>query len=156
LNEQILDACLESRSRTIVGRSMTVGQASDLEREHLSPLTEEGFPIHESLYPLLVDSKGRVKVKTNWYSTPLWPGLRVSAVVGPLTVEIMHDNKVTARHPRCYGRGHESLDLEHYLDVLERKRLWNSGVEPAAGPLAWTPSGNSLSSVMARAREPAR
>ena len=121
LNEHILDACLESRSRTIVGRSMTVGQASELEREHLSQLAEEGFPIHESLYPLLVDGKGRVKVKTNWYSTPLWPGLRASAVVGPLTVEIMHDNKVTARHPRCYGRGHEILDLEHYLDVLERK-----------------------------------
>jgi hypothetical protein len=33
----------------------------------------------------------------------------------------MHDNKVAARHPRCYGRGHEILDLEHYLDVLERK-----------------------------------
>lgn len=121
LNEHILDACLESRSRTIVGRCMSVGQASELEREHLSPLADEGFPIHESLYPLLVDSKGRVKVKTNWYSTPLWPGLCVSAVVGPLSVEIMHDNKVTARHPRCYGRGHEILDLEHYLDVLERK-----------------------------------
>ena len=121
LNEHILDACLESRSRTIIGRGMTVGQASELEREHLSPLAEEGFPIHESLYPLLVDGKGRVKVKTNWYSTPLWPGLRASAVVGPLTVEIMHDNKVAAQHPRCYGRGHEILDLEHYLDVLERK-----------------------------------
>ena len=47
--------------------------------------------------------------------------LRVTAVVAPLTVKIMHDNKVAARHPRCYGRGHEILDLEHYLDVLERK-----------------------------------
>jgi len=47
---------------------MTIGEASELEREHLSPLAEEGFPIHELLYPLLVDSKGRVKVKTNWYS----------------------------------------------------------------------------------------
>ena len=140
-----------------------MGQASELEREHLSPLAEEGFPIHESLYPLLVDSKGRVKVKTNWYSTPLWPGLRASAVVGPLTVEIMHDNKVTARHPRCYGRGHEILDLEHYLDVLEKKpgamkgsTPLSSGVRLAAGPLAWMPSGKSLSSVMARPREPAR
>ena len=87
----------------------------------MSPLAAEGFPIHELLYPLIVDGKGRVKVKTNWYSTPLWPGLRVTAVVGPLTVEIMHDNKVAAQHPRCYGRGHEILDLEHYLDVLERK-----------------------------------
>jgi hypothetical protein len=71
-----------------------------------------------------------VKVKTNWYSAPLWPGLRVTAVVGPLTVEIAHDNKVAARHQRCYGRGHEILDLEHYLDVLERKPGAMKGCTP--------------------------
>jgi hypothetical protein len=109
---------------------MTIGAASELEREHLSPLAAEGFPIRELLYPLVVDSKGRVKVKTNWYSTSLWPGLRVTAVVGPLTVEIMHDNKVAAQHPRCYGRGHEILDLEHYLDVLERKPGAMKGCTP--------------------------
>jgi hypothetical protein len=81
----------------------------------------EGFPIHELLYPLLVDGKGRVKVKTNWYSTSLWLGLRVTEVVGPLTVKIVHDNKVAVQHPRRYGRGHEILDLERYPDVLERK-----------------------------------
>ena len=121
MNQQVLADCVANRSRTIVGRSMTIGATSALERERLSPLAVEDFPIHELLYPLLVDSKGRVKVKTNWYSSPLWPGLRVTAVVAPLTVKIMHDNKVAARHPRCYGRGHEILDLEHYLDVLERK-----------------------------------
>ena len=41
------------------------------------------FRIEEVLYPLIVDGKGRVKVKTNWYSAPLWPGLRVTAVVWP-------------------------------------------------------------------------
>jgi transposase len=130
LNQHILDACLENRSRTIIGRGMTIGRAGEQEREHLSPLAEEGFPIHELLYPLLVDSKGRVKVKTNWYSTPLWPGLRVMASVGPLTVEIVHDNKVTARHTRCYGRGHQILDLEHYLDVLEKKPGAMAGSTP--------------------------
>jgi hypothetical protein len=113
--------CVANRDRTIIGRSMTIGTASELERAYLSPLAAEGFPIHELLFPLIVDGKGRVKVKTNWYSTSLWPGLRVTAVVAPLTVEIMYDNKVAARHARCYGRGHEILDLEHYLDVLERK-----------------------------------
>src|SRR6058998_1593341 len=93
-------------------------------------MAAEGFPIHEVLYPLLVDGKGRVRVKTNWYSTALWPGLRVTAVVGPLTVEILHDNKVAARHARCYGRGHEILDLEHYLDVLERKPGAMAGSTP--------------------------
>jgi len=121
LNQRILDACVENRNRTILGRGMTIGQASELEREHLSPLAEEGFAIDDLLYPLVVDSKGRVKVKTNWYSSPLWPGLRVTAMVSPLNVEIVHDNKVAARHPRCYGRGHQILDLEHYLDVLDKK-----------------------------------
>jgi transposase len=130
LNQQILAACVENRSRTIIGRSMTIGQAGELERGHLSPLAEEGFPIHDLLYPLVVDSKGRVKVKTNWYSTPLWPGLRVMASVGPLTVEIVHDNKVAAQHMRCYGRGHQILDLEHYLDVLEKKPGAMAGSTP--------------------------
>jgi hypothetical protein len=47
LNGQILDACLENRSRTVRGRSMTVGEASERERDHLSPLAEEGYPIDE-------------------------------------------------------------------------------------------------------------
>src|SRR5712671_5573867 len=86
LNEQLLTACVANRDRTISGKSMTIGEASQYERAFLSPLAEEGFPLHEVLYPLLVDGKGRVKVKANWYSAPLSPGLRVTAVVGPLLV----------------------------------------------------------------------
>jgi hypothetical protein len=94
------------------------------------PRAEEGFPIHEIVYPLVVDGKGRVQVKTNWYSTPLSPGLRVTAVVGPSLIEIKHDNKCAARHPRCYGRGDQILDLEHYLDVLEKKPGAMAGSTP--------------------------
>jgi hypothetical protein len=121
LNERLLALCVANRDRTITGKSMTIGEASRHERAFLSPLAQEGFPIEEVLYPLTVDGKGRVKVKTNWYSAPLPPGLRVTAVVGPLLIEIRHDNQCAARHPRCYGRGHQILNLEHYLDVLERK-----------------------------------
>ena len=121
LNEQLLTACLENRSRIISGKSMTIGQGSEHERVFLSPLAEERFPIHEVLYPLIVDGKGCVKVKTNWYSTPLWPGLRVTALVWPLSVEISYDGDRVAKHLRCYGRGHQILNLEHYLDVLEKK-----------------------------------
>ena len=121
LNERLLAVCVANRDRTITGKSMTIGEASQHERAFLLPLAQEGFPIEEVLYPLVVDGKGRVKVKTNWYSAPLSPGLRVTAVVGPLLIEIRHDNQCAARHPRCYGRGHQILNLEHYLDVLERK-----------------------------------
>jgi len=121
LNEQLLAACTLGRERTIVGRSLTVGQAARMEQPHLLPLAEEGFPIDEILYPLVVDGKGCVKVKTNWYSTPLWPGLRVTARVWPSRVEIEHDGGCVARHQRSYGRGNQILNLEHYLDVLEKK-----------------------------------
>jgi transposase len=130
LNQQLLAACVANRSRTISGKSMTVGQASGYERTRLLPLAQEGFPIHEILYPLVVDGKGRVKGKTNWYSTPLWPGLRVTARVWPLLVEIQRDGECVARHPRCYGRGHQILDLEHYLDVLEKKPGAMAGSTP--------------------------
>jgi hypothetical protein len=83
LNEQLLTACALGRERTIIGRSITVGQAAKMEQPHLLPLAEEGFPIDEILFPLVVDGKGCVKVKTNWYSTPLWPGRRVTARVWP-------------------------------------------------------------------------
>jgi transposase len=130
LNDQILAACVANQSRTIIGRAMTIGEAREQERSFLSPLAEEGFPIHETLYPLIVDGKGRVKVKTNWYSTPAWPGNRVMARVWPLSVEISHDGELVARHARCYGRGHQILDLEHYLDVLEKKPGAMAGSTP--------------------------
>ena len=121
LNEQMLAACAGNRMRTISGKSMTVGQASDQERAILLPLADDGFPLRDMLYPLIVDGKARVRVKTNWYSAPVAPGCRVTAVVGPTLVEVLYDNQRVASHERCYGRGHEILDLSHYLDVLERK-----------------------------------
>jgi transposase len=130
LNAQLLAACVANRDRTISGKSMTVGEASQYERAFLLPRADEGFPIEEVLYPLVVDGKGRVRVKLNWYSAPLSPGLRVSASVGPLQIEIRHDNQVAARHARCYGRGHEILNLEHYLDVLEKKPGAMAGSTP--------------------------
>jgi transposase len=130
LNERILAACVANHSRTISGRNLTIGQAREQEKSFLSPLAEEGFPLHETLYPVIVDGKGRVKVKTNWYSAPLWPGNRVTARVWPLSVDILHDGELVAHHPRCYGRGHQILNLEHYLDVLEKKPGAMAGSTP--------------------------
>jgi transposase len=130
LNEQLLEACLASRRRTISGRSTSIEEASAHERAFLSPLAEEGFPLEEVLYPLVVDGRGCVKVKTNWYSAPLAAGCRAMAVVYPLQVEISYDGKCMARHPRCYGRGHQILNLEHYLDVLEKKPGAMAGCTP--------------------------
>ena len=49
---------------------MTVGEGMEKERPHLLPLMDEGFELEETLFPQ-VDGKGRVRVKTNWYSAPV-------------------------------------------------------------------------------------
>jgi transposase len=138
LNEQLRRACIANRNRTIRGKKMTVGEASEQERPLLLPLAKEGFPFEEVIYPLVVDGHCRVKVKANWYSAPVSPGMRVGAVAGPSWVEIKHDNRCVARHERCWGRGHQILDLEHYLDVLEKK----PGAMANSTPLAlWRQAG---------------
>ena len=137
-NAQLLGMCERSRTRTIEGKSQTVGEARDYELAFLRPMAKEGFPIEEILYPLIVDGQGRVRVKTNWYSAPMPPGFPVMAAVAPLQVTIHHDNRCVAEHPRCYGRGHQILNLEHYLDVLERKPGAMAGSTPL---LQWRQAG---------------
>jgi len=132
LNEQLVAACFASRTRTISGRKLTVGDAGQSERPNLLPVAEEPFPIDEILFPLVVDGKRCIKVKTNWYSTPLWPGFRATARVWPSCIEIEHDGKCVARHQRSYGRGNQILNLEHYLDVLEKKPGAMAGSTPLA------------------------
>jgi transposase len=131
LNRKLLEDCAAARQRTIAGRETTVEQARGIEQPHLLPLPEEGFELHETIWPLIVDGKRCVKVKTNWYSTPLWPGNRVTARVWPSHIEIeRHDGKCVARHAREYGRGRQILNLEHYLDVLEKKPGAMAGSTP--------------------------
>jgi hypothetical protein len=91
-----------------------------IERGHLLPLREEGFDLAETRF-LLVDGKGCVRVHTNFYSTPLAPGVRARVKVGPAYVEVYEEARCVARHERRYGHCQQVLNLEHYLNVLERK-----------------------------------
>jgi hypothetical protein len=88
-----------------------------IEREHLLPLPAEGFPLTEVCFPK-VDEKGRVRVRTNWYSTPLRAGVKVRVDVLPAYVEVRYDGKCVARHERCFEHGRKVLELEHYLPAL--------------------------------------
>lgn len=129
LNRQLLASCREDEQRKIDGREQTVGQAVLAEREHLLPLVAEGFDLAEVSFPT-IDGLGRVRVRTNLYSVPLRPGTEVGARVLPIHVEIVHDGGCVARHERSYGRQQEILDLEHYLEPLERKPGALAGSKP--------------------------
>jgi transposase len=129
MNQHLLEGCRRSEERKIAGKALAVGEAMRIERAHLLPLMREGFELAETSFPK-VDSKGCVKVRTNWYSTPLPPGTRTRARLLPAYVEIWQERECVARHERSFDRYEQVLELEHYLDVLERKPGALAGSRP--------------------------
>jgi transposase len=129
LNQLLLDSCRADEQRRIMGKPHTVGEAMRMEREHLLPLPAEGFELAEISFPV-VDGKGCVKVRTNCYSTPLKPGTHARVKLLPAYVEVWQERECVARHERSFLRYAQVLDLEHYLDVLERKPGAMAGSSP--------------------------
>jgi hypothetical protein len=92
-----------------------------IEREHLLPLASEGFKLAETSFPV-VGGQGCVKVRTNRYSVRLWVGSKMQARLVPSYAEVCHEQRCVPRHERNFDRYQAVLDLEHYLDMLERRQ----------------------------------
>jgi transposase len=137
LNAQLLVGCRQDERRMIAGHDTTVGAAMLAERSRLLPLAEQDFELAEVAFPR-VDGLGCVRMRTNLYSAPAPPGKTVEVRLYPSHVEIRDEGRLIARHERCYERCHQVLDLEHYLDVLERKPGALIGSKPLA---AWRARG---------------
>ena len=79
-----------------------------------------------------------MRVRTNLYSVPAEVGKTVEVRLYPSYVEVRDEGRCIARHERCYERNQQVLELEHYLDVLERKPGALVGSKPLA---AWRQRG---------------
>lgn len=150
LNTYLLACCREDLKRRIDPHPQSVGERLVQEQRHLLPLQPEDFAISEEHF-CRVDDKGRVQVRTNWYSAPLRPGTQVRVQLWPTEIVVWHQGQDVARHQRCYGRRQQVLELEHYLDALERKPGALAGSTPlgqwrAAG--RWTERHDQLWSVL--------
>ena len=129
-NQKVKAACHRDQTRRISERSDTVGEAMQLEQNDLLPL-QESFELAEESF-CIVDGKGCVQVRTNFYSTPLRVGTRCRVRVLAATVEVWHEGRRVAVHERCYNRRQQVLDLEHYLDVMAHKPGAFAGSRPLA------------------------
>ena len=137
LNRKLLDDCIADQARMIGSRTEAVGRMLIEERAHLRPLPSEGFDLAQST-SCSVDDKGCVKIHRNAYSTPLRPGTKAVVRAFPSSIEVWHSGTQVAAHERTYERGAERYNLEHYLDVLDKK----PGALPGARPLAqWRAKG---------------
>jgi transposase len=121
LNALLLAGCERDLRRRIVGRAQTVGEAWATERPRLRGLPGEPFDATETAAPR-VDAKSLVTIRQNRYSVPVaLAGLKVSARIGAREITISHVGAVVARHERLHGRFGTNAQLDHYLELLERK-----------------------------------
>ena len=129
LNRKLLADCITDRSRKIGDRPEPVGPMLEKEKQHLLPLAKEGYDLAET-HVALVDGKRCVKTHLVRYSTPLRPGSKAHVRALPSSIEVWHSGAKVAVHQRCYERGEEIFNLEHYLDVLDKKPGALAGSRP--------------------------
>ena len=121
LNALLLAGCEHDLQRRIVGRTETVGEAWQVERPLLLGLPGERFDASETASPR-VDAKSLVTIRQNRYSVPVaLAGLKVAARIGAREITISHAGTLVARHERLHGRFGTSAQLDHYLELLQRK-----------------------------------
>jgi len=121
LNRQVLDALARDDMRRIEGRQTTILEDWAREVPVLKALPKARFSTCE-VSSHKVDAKGCVKVRTNRYSVPIrLAGLRVEVQLHARRLEMRHEGRVMARHPRLHGRHQIRLDLDHYLSLLWNK-----------------------------------
>jgi transposase len=91
------------------------------EKRALMPLPPRAFctarplAVKASRYSLVVADRNRYSVPTEYVGQNLLAKIYVNKI------EILNRSQIIATHIRYYGRGHTSLQLEHYLTALERK-----------------------------------
>jgi transposase len=121
LNRMLLAGCEADLGRRIDGRPGTVGEAWAQERPLLLALPPQPFDACETAAPR-VDQKSLVTIRQNRYSVPVaLAGLRVGARVGARQITINHGGQVVAVHERLHGKFGTSAQLDHYLELLERR-----------------------------------
>ena len=68
------------------------------------------------------DGQSLVRFDTNSYSVPTrYAHRRLTVVVTVDEVRLIHEDRLVARHPRCWDRERYLFDPIHYLALLEHK-----------------------------------
>jgi transposase len=121
LNQLLVGYDVADDHRRIENRTRSVGEHFAVEAALLRRLPSEVFETGLALSPR-VDRYARVTVRQCHYSVPArLIGHRVRAVLRASELVLFEGRLQVARHERATVRGTQTLDLDHYLEVLNRK-----------------------------------
>jgi transposase len=121
VEEHLRSYCEKDLERKHPHLDMTVGEAYELEGEHLRPLPVYDYPCCR-VFKARIGRYNEIRVDTNRYSVPLEKRLKeVTVKVYVDRVEVYHGVKLIASHQRCYEKNRYILDALHYVPLLSRK-----------------------------------
>ena len=121
LNDRIREwESLDGRRR-INDRIHTIGQDFETEQPFLAPLPGEVFDPELALTPR-VDRSSMITVRMVKYSVPArFIGRKVRVSLRASEVVVFDGRAVAARHQRIVAKHGQSVQLDHYLEVLKTK-----------------------------------
>jgi transposase len=124
LNDQALKWCtgLAAERRCAENRSMTVGEAFELEKPSLMALPDNPFPVYEKC-SVRVGKTPYVRYDMNDYSVPYMLVRKAVQVVSDLErVCVMEGSTEVARHKRSWEKGVQVENPQHIEELKERKQ----------------------------------
>ena len=122
LNSQLTTRCHQDHERSPRGKSGTVGTLLSDDRAAMLAIPSKRFDARRVVPGAAVDSLSLVRFDTNSYSVPTKYAHRSVLVVGTVDeVRIVLEDRLIARHVRCWDRDQSRFDPIHYLALLERK-----------------------------------
>ncbi len=121
LNAELIKRCLAYRTHRISGREQTVGQMALVAKAAMTKLPPYRFDSSRTLTNS-VSTYSTVRFDYNNYSVPvIYAGKEVAVKGYGNEIVIYHRGSEIARYVRCYERGKTKYQLEHYLDLIEKR-----------------------------------
>lgn len=121
LNQQLCERCLADLAQRTRGKPAPKSELLSEDQAAFLPLPRQSFEARR-MTEGTVNTESLVRFDTNDYSVPVKYAHRQLIVVATVDeVRLVFQDRLVARHPRCWGREQPIFDPVHYLALLERK-----------------------------------
>ncbi len=121
LNEQLGEQCMADLAERTRGKPAPKSELLREDRAAFLPLPKQPFEARR-VADRAADSQSLVRFDDNDYSVPVQYAHRKLLVVATVEeVRLLHEDRLVAKHSRCWGRERTFFEPIHYLALLERK-----------------------------------
>lgn len=121
LNETLIERCRADLAQRTRGKSGTKGELLPEDEAAFLPLPKQTFEARK-IDQAAADSQSLVRFDTNSYSVPVKYAHRKITVIATVEeVRLVYEDRLIARHRRCWGKEQYLFEPVHYLALLERK-----------------------------------